>query len=90
MDMKEFNDTVKRSEQGDEIIFDVRPFSARQSEAIESYIHGRLMHLHTTGIGTTRKLCVSLCDASVQIPDTTKTWLANLLAGGQRAEIRVA
>jgi hypothetical protein len=88
MDMKEFNETVKPSAQEDEIIFDVRPFGIRQGEAIDSYLHARLMHSRTTGIGTTNKLCVLLCDATAQIPDTANTWLSNLLASGQRAEIR--
>lgn len=88
MEMKEFNEQVKRSEQGNEIIFDVRPFGARQGEAIDSYLHDRLMVLRMTGIGATDKHVVLLCDSTVQLPFATERWLNNLNADGHATEIR--
>jgi len=84
-------DTVKPYPRGDdEIIFDVRPFGQKQGEAIDSYLHTRLMHMSTTGIGTTRKLVVLLCDSTATIPESVNHWLTGLKAGGQRAEIQCA
>ncbi len=90
MHMKEFNATALRSEDGDEITFDVRPFEARQGDAVDSYLYTRFMHLKETGIGKTNNLVVLLCDATAQIPASADIWLTNLNASGQRTEIRRA
>jgi len=89
MDLKEFNEVVKPYLHGDdELIFDVRPFGARQGEAIDTYLHARLMHANTTGIGNTCRLVVLLCDPSAEIPESAMTWIENLAESGQWAEIR--
>lgn len=90
MDMNEFNATAVRTADATTITLDVRPFGDRQGEAVDSYLHERVMHLNTTGIGTTPKPVVLLCDSSAQIPSSAFTWLANLNAGGQATEIRQA
>lgn len=89
MDIKEFNDLVKPYPHGDdELIFDVRPFGARQGEAVDTYLHSRLMHVNTTGMGNTCRLVVLLCDAAAEIPESAMKWIENLAECGQLAEIR--
>jgi hypothetical protein len=89
MDMKEFNDVVRPYPHGDdELILDVRPFGARQGEAVDSYLHSRLMHVNTTGIGNTDRLVVLVCDATAEIPESAKALIETLAASGQWAEIR--
>jgi hypothetical protein len=73
--MKEFNDTAKPYEKGDELIFDLRPFGTRQGEAADSYLHERAWHSGTTGIGNTDKLVVLLCDSTAAVPSPAGEWL---------------
>lgn len=84
MAIEEFNEQVKRSEEGNEIIFVVRPFGARRGEAVDSYLHDRMMVLRMTGIGHV----VLLCNSTAQLPFVTERWLKNLNADGHAAEIR--
>lgn len=89
MDIREFNEVVKPYPHGDdELIFDVRPFGARQGEAVDTYLHDRLMHVNIAGMGNTCRLVVLLCDAAAEIPESTMTEIADLAACGQWAEIR--
>ena len=62
----------------------------RQGEAVASYLHNRLMHVNTTGIGNTDRLVVLICDATAEIPESAKTLIEILVASGQWAEIRHA
>jgi hypothetical protein len=89
MDTKEFNDVVRPYPHGDdELILDVRPFGARQGEAVDSYLHSRLTHVNTTGIGNTNRLVVLVCDASAEIPESARALIETLAASGQFAQIQ--
>lgn len=88
MDMNEFNEKVKPVSSATEVVFDVRPLGDRQGEAVDSYLHTRLMHMNTTGIGNTDKCVVLVCDSTAQIPSSADNWLTKLNAGGQITEIR--
>jgi hypothetical protein len=89
MEIKEFNDVVKPYPHGDdELIFDMRPFGPRQGEAVESYLHNRVIHVNTTGTGNTNRLVVLLCDPEAEIPESAMICIEKLAASGQWAEIR--
>lgn len=89
MDIREFNEIVKPYAHGDdELVFDVRPFGARQGEAIDTYLKTRLMHVNSPGMGNTCRLVVLLCDAAAEIPESATKWVENLAECGQWAEIR--
>jgi hypothetical protein len=90
MNMDEFNKTAVRTDDGRTITFDVRPFGDRQGEAIDSYLHARLMHTGTTGIGNTSKHVVLLCDSVADVPNSARNWLLHLNNAGQSAEVRQA
>ena len=90
MDMGEFNEKVKPVTHGNELIFDVRVFGDRQGEAIDSYLHTRLLHTNTTGIGNTDKRVVLLCANVANIPNSARDWLVHLNNAGQSTEIRQA
>lgn len=91
MDIKEFNDLVRPFPHcDDQLILDVRPFGGRQGEAVDSYLHSRLMHVNTTGIGNTDRLVELICDAAAEIPESAKALIEILVASGQFAEIRRA
>ena len=91
MDMNEFNDVVRPfPHREDELILDVRPFCARQGEAIDTYLHSRLMHVNTTGIGNTDRLVELVCDALAEIPESAETLIETLATSGQFVEIRHA
>jgi hypothetical protein len=67
MDMNEFNKAAVRTETASEITFDVRPFGDRQGDAVDSYLHARLLvGQNTGGIGMTPRLIVVLCDSSAK------------------------
>lgn len=89
MDINEFNGVVTPYPHGDdELVLDVRPFGARQGEAIESYLHSRLMGVSNAGIENTDRLFVLMCDATAEIPETAMALIETLAARGQWAEIR--
>lgn len=43
MDIQEFNSIAVRTEDTENVYFDLRPFGDRQSEAMDTYMHGSLM-----------------------------------------------
>jgi hypothetical protein len=89
MDMKEFNEVVRAYVHDyDELILDVRPLRARQGEAVDSYLHSRLTHVNTTGIGNTNRLVVLVCDATADLPESARALIETLAASGQWVEIR--
>jgi hypothetical protein len=90
MDTNEFNGKVKGVPVGNELIFDVRVFGPRQGEAVDSYLHARLMGLNMGGIGATDNHVVLICDSVGDMPNTARNWLNNLNAAGQSTEIRQA
>jgi hypothetical protein len=90
MDMNQFNKTVVRTETASEITFDVRPFGDQQGDAVDSYLHARLLVGQNTGIGMTTRLVVILCDAAAAIPQSAERWLAMLNAKGAPTEVRRA
>lgn len=89
MDMREFSEMVKPyAHEDDELIFDLRPFGERQVEAIDSYLATRVGKVNTTGLGNTERLVVLLCDATKEIPDSTRAHIEGLAASGPWVEIR--
>lgn len=68
--LNEFNAKAVRSESATTVTFDVRPFADRQAEAIESYLHGRLMNLQV-GVGEfgTRTITL-LCAPGTRLSST--------------------
>ena len=90
MDIREFNNRVKRVEGLREITIDVPPFGDRQADAIETYLQARLLsaQMGLAEIGAIR--IVLLCDATVELSINAKDWLANLNAQGGCTEIRQA
>ena len=81
MDTTEFNKTAVRTETPNQITFDVRPFGARQGEAVDFYLHEIGMQLNYGTFSTSRPIVV-LCDANTTFPSTTNTWLAQVNARG--------
>ena len=91
MDIKEFNDVATSYLHGDdELILDVRPFGARQGEAIDSYLRNWLVQVCTSEMGNTNRLVVLLCDSTVEIPASARVLVETLASSGQFAEIRHA
>jgi hypothetical protein len=88
MDMKEFNAGVIVTQTGTEVLRDVRPFSDRQGEAIDSYLHDLLALAEHEVISPGQRLWVLLHDTTAVIPQTAYTWLANLESRGFGLEIR--
>ena len=88
MDIKEFDEKVKPVSCQTEVVFDVRSLGDKQGDAVDSYLHTRAMYLNTTGIGSTPKRVVLVCDTTAEIPARADRWLANLNAGGQKTGIR--
>ncbi len=88
MNMDEFNRRAVRSEDNDSIIFDVRPFGVQQGEAVDCYLHDRVMGLQmgTAAIGS--RTVVVNCDAAAQMPQSVDGWLAILNSQGVPTEIR--
>jgi hypothetical protein len=90
MDANEFNATAVRAENPTTITFDVRPFGDKQGEAVDSYLHQRLMMLQMNAGGFGPRLVVLLCDPKASIPTTANSWLAELNARGVPTEVRRA
>ncbi len=90
MNASEFNATAVRTEDAATITWDVRPFGNRQGEAVDSYLHERLMMLQMNAGGFGPRLVVLLCDPVVNIPSSAANWLAELNARGIATEIRRA
>jgi hypothetical protein len=90
MNMEEFNATVIRTETANEVQFDVRPFGARQGEAIDSYLHDLLMTARYGVITPGTRAWVLLHDSTAAIPQSAHQWLANANANGFNVELRQA
>ena len=88
MDMKEFNAGVIITQTATEVLRDLRPFSDRQGEAIDSYLHDLLAQAEHGGTGPGQRLWLLLHDSTAVIPQTAYTWLANLKTRGFSLEIR--
>jgi hypothetical protein len=87
MDIKEFNEKVLRTETDSTVTFDVRPFGARQGEAIDSYLYAVGMALQMDVFPHTQPIVV-LCDIDTAFPSTTDTWLAEVQSRGVAIEIQ--
>jgi hypothetical protein len=87
MNIGEFNATAIRSEDANAVIWDVTPFGKRQGDAIDSYLHARLMQRRMIQGVTDQKRVVVLCDAAAEIPNSANTWLAELNSCGASTEI---
>lgn len=90
MNANEFNATAIRAEDPATITWDVRPFGDRQGEAVDFYLHQRLMMLQMNAGGFGPRLVVLLCDSTANIPDSATNWLNELNARGVATEIRRA
>jgi hypothetical protein len=90
MNANEFNATAVRTEDPTTITFDVRPFGDRQGDAVDSYLHERLMLLQMRTGGFGPRLVVLLCDSKARIPSSVNGWLAELNARGIATDIRRA
>jgi len=82
MDMNEFNATAVRTEDSEHVYFDLRPFGARQGEAMDSYLHDAVMSIRMGVSSFGARQIVLVTDASMVIPDSARTWLASLQASG--------
>jgi len=89
MDMKEFNAGVIITQTATEVLRDLRPFSDRQGEAIDSYLHDLLAQAEHGGIDPGQKLWVLLHDSTAVIPQSAYVWFANLESSGFGLEIRL-
>jgi hypothetical protein len=90
MDTNEFNSKAVRTEDQATITFDVRPFGDKQGDAVDSYLHARLMALQMNAGGFGPRLVVLVCSRSARMPGTVNSWLAELNASGVATEIRPA
>jgi len=88
MNINEFNDKAVRTEDARTVTFDVRPFGDKQGEAIDSYLHARLMAFQMNVGGFGPRLVVLLCDSTTKIPSSARAWLDELNARGVATEIR--
>ena len=82
MDMNEFNSTAIRTEDREHVYFDLRPFGNRQGEAMDTYLHEAVMSIQMGVSSFGQRQIVLLTDASTIIPDSARTWLANLQVSG--------
>jgi hypothetical protein len=82
MDMNEFNSPAIRTEDSGQVYFDLRPFDARQGEAMDSYLHSAVMSVQMGVSSFGARQIVLVTDASVVIPSSARTWLASLQASG--------
>jgi len=89
MNTSEFNAKMVRSEDSTTITIDVRPFGDRQGEAVDSYLHDRLMALQMNAGGFGPRRIVVLCDSTANVPVSAKNWLAELNARGVPTDIEV-
>lgn len=88
MNADEFNTGAVRTESPTTITWDVRPFGDKQGEAVDSYLHQRLMMLQMNAGGFGPRLVVLLCDSTANIPSSATTWLAELNAKGVATQLR--
>ena len=89
MDMKEFNAGVVVTQTATEVLRDVRPFSVRQGEAIDSYLHDLLAQAEYGVLAPGPRLWVLLHDATAVIPQSAYVWLGTLQSRGFRLDIRL-
>lgn len=82
MDIKEFNSIAVRTEDNENVYFDLRPFGDRQSEAMDTYLHGSLMSIQMGVSSFGSRKIVLITDASVTISPTGRTYLAALQQNG--------
>jgi hypothetical protein len=87
MDMKQFKEKRLRTEDGEHIYLDVRPFGEQEGDAIDFCLHEALEGVRD-GITPGPRKIVVICEPTSKIPSSVNTWLRRLKEGGISAEIR--
>ncbi|HKN71721.1 MAG TPA: hypothetical protein VJX30_11855 [Terriglobales bacterium] len=82
MTIDEFNQQAIRTEDSNNVYFDLRPFAERQSEAMDTYLNASLMSIQTGVSSFGTRQIVLITDASMVLSDTARAYIAELRAKG--------
>jgi hypothetical protein len=87
MNLKQFKEKRLRTEDGEHVYFDVRPFGEQEGEAIEFCLRETLERERQVSPPALKKI-VLICEPTSEIPSSANIWLTRLKEDGVSAEIR--
>jgi hypothetical protein len=87
MDWKQFKEKRLRTEDGEHIYLDVRPFGKQEGDAIEFCLRETLERERHISTPAPKKI-VLICEPTSKIPSLANLWLTRLKKDGVSAEIR--
>jgi len=82
VDVNEFNQTVAKTEHGEHVHFDLRPFGNRQVEAMELWLEHQVKEVKAGRILFHGKKIVLSTDASVVLSSGTRQLMEKLQGSG--------